>query len=60
MIKAMSNTERTYRNKSKMPQLVIGLGVIEPGKTVVVGGELNNRNFEEVVDKAKKPNGTSS
>lgn len=37
--------KKTYRNATKLPQVLMGVGRVEPGQTVEVEGEVNNPNF---------------
>jgi len=50
----------TYKNISDLPQLLIGHGTIEPGKTFKTDEEVNNPNFEKVTESKSKtqPKGT--
>ena len=42
------DNKNTYRNATKTPQVLMGVGRVEPGQTVEVEGEVNNPNFVKV------------
>lgn len=44
----------SYKNISKRPQTVIGVGIVEAGATVTTAKEFNNPNFEQVTKESKK------
>jgi hypothetical protein len=46
-----------YTNNSESKQAIIGIGEVEPGKTIESESEINNPNFSMVgIDPVTKPN----
>ncbi len=41
---------KTYRNVSKQPQTVVGVGTVKPGATLKSDTRIINANFKEVVE----------
>lgn len=42
--------KRKYKNVSEQPQTLIGVGVVKPGDSVTVEGDITNPNFEIVTE----------